>query len=75
MKYTSTEIAKHDSKGDCWIYANKNVYDVTHFINKHPGGSNSILRYAGTDCTTHYNFHTKEGKKIWEKYRIGRITK
>ena len=31
------------------------------------------MKYAGKDCSKHYNFHTKIGKKAWKKYKIGEI--
>ena len=30
---------------------NGNVYDLTDFIDAHPGGANIILKYAGRDAT------------------------
>lgn len=41
------EVAKHNSKESCWIIINGNAYDVTEFVGIHPGGSATILRYAG----------------------------
>ena len=71
--YTISEIKKHNTINDCWIYSNNNVYDITNFINKHPGGANCLLKKAGTDCSNDYYFHSKGGKSLWKKYRIGKI--
>lgn len=70
---TWEEIKKHNTPDDCWIVANNNVYDVTHFILLHPGGSYAIINKAGTDCTMDYNFHNKKSKVYWKKYRIGKL--
>ena len=72
--YTIMEISTHNTPDDCWIYANNNVYNVTKFIKKHPGGLNSIIKYAGKDCSIHYSFHTEKAKTEWKKYKIGEIT-
>ena len=57
------------------------VYDVTKYYNKHPGG-NCILKKCITiinnrldykDCEIDFNFHSKNGKKIWTNLAIGRI--
>ncbi|KAF1965226.1 mitochondrial cytochrome-like protein b2 [Bimuria novae-zelandiae CBS 107.79] len=48
------EIAKHDSKKSCWIVLDSNVYDVTNFLSKHPGGAAIILKQAGTDATEEF---------------------
>lgn len=71
--YTIKEINRHNSKNNCWIYANNNVYDVTKFIIKHPGGSHAIIKNAGQNCIKHYEFHSKKGKILWDKYKIGEI--
>ena len=42
--YTLQEIAKHSSHDDCWIIIRNKVYDVTSFVDKHPGGP---LIYSG----------------------------
>ncbi len=72
-EYDWNEIKLHNKKDDCWIVANNKVYDVTSLINKHPGGTNSIIKNAGKDCTRDYDFHSKISRKIWKKYQIGII--
>lgn len=44
---TGAEVAKHNSFHSCWVIIANNVYDVTELVNEHPGGPNSILRWAG----------------------------
>jgi isopentenyl diphosphate isomerase/L-lactate dehydrogenase-like FMN-dependent dehydrogenase len=48
-------VAKHTSKDDCWVILYGNVYNVTDFLSSHPGGSNAILKLAGTDATAEYD--------------------
>jgi len=45
--FTPEEIAKHNTKTDCWIIVANRVYDVTSFLKSHPGGVDAILKYAG----------------------------
>ena len=73
MNYTINEISKHNKPTDCWLIAHDKVYDVTNFIKKHPIGSKPLIKKAGTDCTRDYDFHPKDAKKEWEKYKIGYI--
>jgi len=47
-------IAEHNSRESCWIIVHANVYDVTEFLDEHPGGSKIILKYAGKDATAEY---------------------
>lgn len=35
---TLDTLSKHNSKTDCWIAVHSKVWDVTEFINEHPGG-------------------------------------
>jgi L-lactate dehydrogenase (cytochrome) len=48
------EIAKHNSKDSCWVIVNGKAYDVTDYLEKHPGGSAIILQYGGKDATAVY---------------------
>ncbi|KAG6846017.1 hypothetical protein H0H87_011065 [Tephrocybe sp. NHM501043] len=48
------QVAKHNSPDSCWVIIKNRVYDVTEFLNEHPGGSSIILKYAGKDATRAY---------------------
>jgi cytochrome b involved in lipid metabolism len=52
---TMTEIAKHNSKSDCWSAINGSVYDLTSWIPNHPGGEKRILILCGKDGSKDYN--------------------
>ncbi|KAJ4497175.1 glyoxylate dehydrogenase [Lentinula lateritia] len=47
-------ISEHASRDSCWIIVHGKVYDVTEFLDEHPGGSKIILKYAGNDATEAY---------------------
>ena len=62
--FTMGEVASHSSKTDCWTIISGQVYDLTDFINRHPGGD-EILRACGTDATTLFvSRTTKDGQSI-----------
>lgn len=48
-------VAKHASRDSCWVILYGNVYDVTDFLDEHPGGSKIILKLAGKDATEEYD--------------------
>ena len=52
--YTWEEVRKHNKRDDCWIVVNDNVYNMTNFKYKHPGGSKIIDFYGGQDATVIY---------------------
>ncbi|KAG8878013.1 Cytochrome b2, mitochondrial precursor [Tulasnella sp. 331] len=45
------EVQKHNKQDDCWVVIRDQVYDLTNFINIHPGGKQIIIRNAGKDAT------------------------
>ncbi len=71
--YTLEEVLAHNTEDDCWIVANGLVYDVTDFIQRHPGGRFAILSKAGTDATDQYKWHSKHAKLLWKARIIGAV--
>jgi cytochrome b involved in lipid metabolism len=50
--YTMAEVSSHNGASSCWTIINSVVYDVTSWINAHPGGSQPILGLCGKDGTS-----------------------
>lgn len=73
LEFTACDVARHKSVDDCWLIAHGVIYDATPFISQHPGGTESILRRGGKDATEDFYFHTRDGQKLWKKYRIGKL--
>ncbi len=68
------EIKAHSTNGDCWIIIRGKVYDVSKYMDSHPGGFDIILENAnGKDATEEYDDadHTKRAKEMLNKYYIG----
>ena len=57
---TNGEVQKHSQPSDCWIIVENKVYNVTDYLNLHPGGAGLIIPYCGADATQ--AFLTKDGK-------------
>ncbi|MES2014693.1 MAG: cytochrome b5-like heme/steroid binding domain-containing protein [Patescibacteria group bacterium] len=51
-EYTLAEVAKHNSASSCYTAVNGSVYDLTRFIDQHPGGVQAIESLCGIDGTT-----------------------
>ena len=49
------KVAEHNNASSCWAAINGNVYDLTKWINKHPGGPERILSICGTDASAAFN--------------------
>ncbi|POY70626.1 hypothetical protein BMF94_6404 [Rhodotorula taiwanensis] len=51
IRVTPSELAKHNTREDCWqVYAGR-VYNVGPFLRYHPGGVGEMMRGAGKDAT------------------------
>ncbi|KAE8725037.1 Nitrate reductase [Hibiscus syriacus] len=73
--FSMSEIKKHNSVDSAWIVVHGNIYDCTSFLKDHPGGTDSILINAGTDCTEEFDaIHSDKAKTLLESYRIGELT-
>ena len=57
---TVAEVAKHNSKSDCWVIISGKVYNVTSVIPNHPGGPDKIIPLCGKDATE--AFTTRDGQ-------------
>ncbi|GAA5876614.1 hypothetical protein JCM8547_002422 [Rhodosporidiobolus lusitaniae] len=60
--YTADEVAKHTSTDEgVWLVVDGGVYDVTGFLDDHPGGRKVLLNMAGKDATDKFwQFHSKK---------------
>jgi L-lactate dehydrogenase (cytochrome) len=45
------EVAQHTTKESCWTVLHGHVWDLTDFLDEHPGGANIVMKYAGFDGT------------------------
>ncbi|NXG79429.1 NB5R4 reductase, partial [Baryphthengus martii] len=52
---TEDELARHNKKEDCWICIRGFVYNVTPYMEYHPGGEDELMKAAGTDGTDLFN--------------------
>ena len=74
--YTLTQVATHNSANSCWSAVNGSVYDLTNWVNAHPGGKAAILMICGKDGSPLFNSqHGSSGKvaNILAKYKIGTL--
>ncbi|KAH7011688.1 cytochrome b5-like heme/steroid binding domain-containing protein [Ilyonectria destructans] len=69
-QYTAAEVGKHKSAADgFWLIVESDVYDVTKFIDEHPGGAKIIKRWSGKDATKPFwKYHNED---VLKKYGAG----
>ncbi|XP_078433282.1 cytochrome b5-like [Wolffia australiana] len=73
--YTLAEVSKHNSREDCWIVISGKVYDVTKFLDDHPGGDDVLLSSTGKDATDDFEDvgHSSSAKSMLDEYFVGHI--
>ncbi|KAA8650964.1 hypothetical protein EYZ11_003169 [Aspergillus tanneri] len=65
--FSRAEVAQHASEDSLWCIIDHRVYDLTDFLDAHPGGSVVLSQIAGKDATAEfYNLHRQE---VLDKYR------
>ncbi len=52
--YTMAKVQENNSATSCWSVINGKVYDLTKWINSHPGGSSAIKGLCGIDGTSSF---------------------
>ena len=55
LQVTPAELARHKYRKDAWMAINGIVYNVTEYMDYHPGGWDELIRGAGRDATKLFN--------------------
>jgi len=75
-QFTVADVASHkDADSGMYIIVDESVYDVTGFVDEHPGGSKILKRVAGKDATKQFwKYHNESVlKKYGEKLKVGTV--
>ncbi|EEB91475.1 hypothetical protein MPER_10155 [Moniliophthora perniciosa FA553] len=70
------ELEQHSTKDKLWVLISGKVYDVTKFIDEHPGGDEVILAEAGArDATEAFEDvgHSDEARALLPGMLVGDI--
>ncbi|KAI3810847.1 hypothetical protein L1987_20470 [Smallanthus sonchifolius] len=74
--YNKAEVCLHNKRTDCWIIIKEKVYDVTPYVEEHPGGD-AILAHAGDDSTEGF-FGPQHATRVFDMiddFYIGELEK
>jgi cytochrome b involved in lipid metabolism len=76
--YTAAQVAKHGTAKNCWTIIGKGVYNLTSWVNQHPGGAGNILSLCGRDGTQAFLAqHGTSGNAVstLAQFRVGTLRK
>lgn len=75
-KITMEEVQQHASEDDIWMIIRGKVYNVTPYVEYHPGGVRELMRGAGADGTALYNeIHPWIDIGLIGKLQVGNVEK
>jgi predicted heme/steroid binding protein len=74
--YTWAEIRRGGVGGRTWIVLDGDVYDVSGWLEQHPGGAERLREWAGRDATKAFAAarHDALTRVLRLNYRIGRLS-
>ncbi|MCJ1230697.1 hypothetical protein MMC12_007371 [Toensbergia leucococca] len=66
QELTYAEVAEHSSKKSLYLVVHDKIYNVTEFIDEHPGGEEVLLDVGGQDATEAFEDvgHSDEAREI-----------
>eukprot|EP00571_Detonula_confervacea_P011133 CAMPEP_0172307080 /NCGR_PEP_ID=MMETSP1058-20130122/8008_1 /TAXON_ID=83371 /ORGANISM="Detonula confervacea, Strain CCMP 353" /LENGTH=137 /DNA_ID=CAMNT_0013019153 /DNA_START=52 /DNA_END=465 /DNA_ORIENTATION=- len=80
-EYTMEEVSKHNKADDCWLVIGNDatggpkVYDVTSYLDDHPGGGEVMLDIGGSDGDEFFEDigHSNDAREELKKHMIGTL--
>jgi hypothetical protein len=76
--FTMAQVKANNSAKSCWAVIDDYVYDLTKWINSHPGGPGAIVSLCGTDATASFKAqHQNQAKPAvrLDSYKLGPLQK
>ncbi len=72
MALTMSEVSRHTKPNDCWLVIDSKVYDVSSYLDLHPGGVGTITAKCGREVTGLFaSIHSNWAWDLLKKYKIG----
>ncbi|KAG7327183.1 hypothetical protein KOW79_008789 [Hemibagrus wyckioides] len=73
--YSCEEVQAHNTSKDAWLIIHDKVYDITTFLEEHPGGEEVLLEQAGSDATESFEDvgHSTDARQMLQQYYIGEL--
>ncbi|KAG8437513.1 hypothetical protein GDO86_008281 [Hymenochirus boettgeri] len=71
--FTLEEVRKRNTVKETWLVILGRVYDITNFVEEHPGGEEVLFEQAGGDATESFEDvgHSIDAREMLNQYYIG----
>jgi len=72
-------VSKHNvGKGEdksVWVVIHDKVYDITKFLDEHPGGEEILIENGGMDATENFEDvgHSSDAREMLDEYYVGEL--
>ncbi|KAG5268908.1 hypothetical protein AALO_G00217790 [Alosa alosa] len=73
--YRLTDVEQRNSFKSTWIIINHNIYDVTTFLEEHPGGEEVLREQGGGDATESFEDvgHSTDAREMAKSMIVGQL--
>ncbi|AOW03954.1 uncharacterized protein YALI1_D15063g [Yarrowia lipolytica] len=73
--FTLKQVAEHKDRNDLWMIINGKVYDISSFVDEHPGGEEVLLDAGGTEATNAFDDvgHSEDAYGILNDLYVGEV--
>ncbi|CAD6187265.1 unnamed protein product [Caenorhabditis auriculariae] len=73
--FSRRDVSEHNTNRSAWIVIGNKIYDVTKFLDEHPGGCEVLLEQAGGDGTEAFEDvgHSTDARAMKEEFYVGDI--
>ncbi|KAL2842686.1 cytochrome b5-like heme/steroid binding domain-containing protein [Aspergillus pseudoustus] len=72
-RLTYEEVERHASAKDLFVIVHDRVYDITDFLEEHPGGTDVLLELGGLDATKAFEEvdHSADARELLKSLQVG----
>ncbi|ORZ15017.1 cytochrome b5-like heme/steroid binding domain-containing protein [Absidia repens] len=73
--FTYEQVAEHNKREDLWMIIDNKVYDITAFVDEHPGGEEVLIDEGARDATGPFEDvgHSPDAREMLVKYYLGDV--
>jgi len=73
--YRMSDIKGHNSVKSTWVVIHNKVYDITKFLEEHPGGEEVLLEQGGQDSSEAFEDvgHSADAREMLQQFLVGEL--